>query len=77
MAEHPKCETVIATAEKAKGLEKSDAEQWKAINTLQTLTTNLMTKFIPAWVALLMTAMGGLTGGALTLVGVMIKMTGK
>ena len=54
-------------------LKDSDEKQWSSINKMQ----EFMRKLVPVWVTVVLTAMGMITGSALTFAGMMIKFAGR
>ncbi len=54
-------------------LEKSDEQQWEEINGLK----KMLSKYVPAWVTLILMVMSGITGSALTFAGMIIKFAGS
>jgi|GEM_PF-4169626 len=60
-----------------KHLEESARDQWEHINGLQTDFSRLMQRWVPAWVSLVLTMAGFVTGSALTFAGMMIKFAGQ
>ena len=60
-----------------KHLEESDRDQWEHINGLHADFSRLMQRWVPAWVSLVLTVAGFVTGSALTFAGMMIKFAGK
>ena len=58
-------------------LKKSDNDQWKAINLLREKFDNILRKWIPVWVSIAMTVMGTLTGSALTVAFMMVRISGN
>lgn len=66
-----------AHTEAIENLKKDTADQWKAINTLRTKFDEIMHRWIPVWVAIVLTVMGTVTGSALTFAGMIIKFSGR
>lgn len=66
-----------AHTEAIKNLKKDDTAQWTAIDTLRARLDELMRKWIPVWVAVVMMVMSGVTGSALTFASMIIKFSGK
>lgn len=56
-------------------LKDSDSNQWTAINKLKERFDLLMRKWIPVWMAVVLTVMGTITGSALTFAGMIIRMS--
>ena len=56
-------------ASKIERLEKDTEEQWSHINKIE----EMLHKLVPVWVALILMAMSGITGAALTFAGMIIK----
>ena len=56
-----------------KHLEESDRDQWEHINGLHADIGRLMQRWVPAWVSLVLTVAGFVTGSALTFAGMMIR----
>lgn len=56
-------------ASKIERLEKDTDEQWTHINKIE----DMLHKLVPVWVALVLMAMSGITGAALTFAGMIIK----
>ncbi len=59
--------------EKIRQLEASDKTQWEHINKWN----DTIRKYVPVWVTIVLMAMSGITGAALTFAGMMIKFAGK
>jgi len=59
--------------EKIKRLEKSDDEQWDAINELR----RFMQKLVPVWTTVVLMAMSAVTASALTFAGMVINFAGS
>jgi len=60
-------------AEQIKQLQESDKTQWEHINKWN----EIIRKYVPVWVTIVLMAMSGLTASALTFAGMMIKFVGK
>lgn len=58
-------------------LQKSDDDQWSAINNLRGKIDEMMRKWIPVWVAFLLMGASGITTAALTFAGMLIRMNSK
>ena len=56
-------------------LKDSDSGQWTAIEKLKERFDLLMRKWIPVWLAVVLTVMGTITGSALTFAGMIIRMS--
>ena len=54
-------------------LKESDTGQWSSIEKLKERFDLLMRKWVPVWVTLTLTAMGTITGSALTFAGMLLK----
>jgi len=58
-------------------LKKDTANQWSAITSLRSRLDELMRKWIPVWVAVVLMAMSGVTASALTALGMVVRYSGK
>ena len=65
-SEHSGCTVSI------KNLVESDKRQWVKLNEHD----GLFRKYVPIWVTVVLTVMGGVTGSALTFAGMIIKFKG-
>jgi hypothetical protein len=54
-------------------LKKVEEQQWSAISHLRSRLDELMRKWIPVWVAVVLMAMSGVTASALTALGMALK----
>lgn len=64
----------LGIIEKTTGtLEKSDGEQWDAINELR----RFMQKLVPVWTTVVLMAMSAVTASALTFAGMVFKFAGE
>jgi hypothetical protein len=66
-------ETCVIHTERIERLMKETDEQWTHINKLE----DVVQKLIPAWIALVLMVMSGVTGSALTFAGMIIKFAGS
>lgn len=62
-----------ANTEAISTLKTETAAQWSAITTLRNKLDEIMRKWIPLWVTVVLMIMSGVTGSALTFAGMIIK----
>jgi len=63
-----------ANTEAIENLKKNNVCQWSEISKQRSRLDELMRKWIPVWVALVLTTMGTITGSALTIAVMAVKM---
>ena len=55
-------------------LKEDTRDLWAAINELRSSVKTIMTKYVPVWVVVVMTAMGSITGASVALAAMAFRM---